>query len=144
LKYGDAILDKNSTVLGWLQRKANEGLLLAAIKAPTVFGRFLPQPGQGPDRETMEAGYLIVHGRAVMKKGETTVNVKSEFVFKKDIAYLYTAALLVETGLLLLQSNRKGGVMTPAVALGSELTNRLCDVLDVTFEIKEVVEHDAA
>jgi short subunit dehydrogenase-like uncharacterized protein len=63
----------------------------------------------------------------------------SKFHFNKDIGYLYTAALLAETGMVLLEKHGKlsGGVMTPAVALGSDLTQRILKTMDTSFEIKE-------
>ena len=101
--------------------------------------RFLPQPGEGPDRQTMEEGYMTLHGRGVMiKNGKETV-LHSKFHFNKDIGYLYTAALLAETGMVLLEKLGKvrGGVMTPAVALGSDLTQRILKTMDTSFELKE-------
>jgi len=102
--------------------------------------RFLPQPGEGPDRQTMEEGYMTLHGRGIIvnKDGKET-NVMSKFHFNKDIGYLYTAALLAETGMVLLEKLGKanGGVTTPAAALGSDLTQRILKTMDTSFEIKE-------
>ena len=102
----------------------------------------MPAPGEGPDRETMENGYLILHGLGVIRKMSPEKEeycVQSKFQFNKDIGYLYTAALLVESGLLLLESSTKrGGVMTPAAAFGNRLTARIVERLDATFEIKEL------
>jgi short subunit dehydrogenase-like uncharacterized protein len=143
LEYGDAQLYKHSTLTGWMLQTSKTALLAAAIAAPSIFGRFLPAPGQGPDRETMEEGYLILHGLGVMRKLSTDKDeykIQSTFRFNKDIGYLYTAALLVETGLLLLESSssKQGGVMTPAVAFGSRLTQRIVKELDASFEIQEM------
>ena len=67
------------------------------------------------------------------------VNKLFDYFFNKDIGYLYTAALLAETGMLLLEKLGKGngGVMTPAVALGSDLTQRILKTMDTSFELKE-------
>ncbi|GKY96458.1 hypothetical protein MPSEU_000605300 [Mayamaea pseudoterrestris] len=142
LQYGDAQLYKQSSLSSWLLQTSKTALLAAAIAAPSVFGRFLPSPGEGPDRETMENGYLILHGLGVMRKlssEKEEIKIQSTFQFNKDIGYLYTAALLVETGLLLLESTtNQGGVMTPAVAFGSRLTERIVKELDASFEIKEM------
>lgn len=90
----------------------------------------------------MENGYLILHGLGVMRKlsdDKEEHRIQSTFQFNKDIGYLYTAALLVESGLLLLDSTTKqGGVMTPAVAFGSRLTSRIVERLDASFDIKEI------
>ena len=63
----------------------------------------------------------------------------SKFHFGKDVAYLYTAALLVETGMLLLEKRKTiaGGIMTPAIVLGSDLMQRILEKMDATFEIRE-------
>jgi short subunit dehydrogenase-like uncharacterized protein len=137
LEYGDAKL-KNVSWGGKLQEMGIGLKLAAAICLPSM-KRFLPQPGEGPDRETMEAGYLILHGRGTMVIGSKKTRLVSKFHFNKDIAYLYTAALLVETGMVLLEKRGKveGGVITPAVALGSNLTQRILEKMDTSFEIKE-------
>jgi short subunit dehydrogenase-like uncharacterized protein len=141
LEYGDAQLYKHSSLLGWVKQTSKTALLAAAIAAPPLFGRFLPAPGEGPDRATMESGYLILHGVGTMRKlssEKEEFKLQSTFQFNKDIGYLYTAALLAETGILLLESTTKqGGVMTPAVALGSALTKRIVKELDASFDIKE-------
>lgn len=136
LQYGDAKL-KNVSWTGKLQEMGIGLKLAAAICVPSM-KRFLPQPGEGPDRETMEAGYLTLHGRGTMV-GSTKTRLVSKFHFNKDIAYLYTAALLAETGMILLEKRGKvaGGVTTPAVALGSSLTQRILEKMDTSFEIKE-------
>ena len=62
------------------------------------------------------------------------------FEFRKDTAYLYTAALLCETGLLLVEKygSLSGGCWTPAAALGGDLTERILKELDASLEIKEL------
>lgn len=73
-----------------------------------------------------------------LSSGNEEYRIRTKFQFNKDIAYLYTAALLVEVGLLLLNTKTKqGGVMTPAVAFGSQLTQRIVNQLDASFEIEE-------
>ena len=120
--------------------------LAAAIYVPPLQS-LLPQPGEGPDRQTMEDGYMTLYGRGVVKVlqdnngSEKQVTLESKFHFNKDIAYLYTADLLAETGMVMLEkinSNQdKGGVLTPASALGSDLTQRILSTMDVTFELAE-------
>merc|ERR1739836_75670 len=90
-------------------------ILYGAILLPKVFKGMLPQPGDGPDRKTMEEGCLIVHGIGKMASSTTTSSgsseteesvqkkVKAKFQFNKDVSYLYTAVLLVETGILLVE-----------------------------------------
>ena len=130
-------------------------ILYAAIILPQVFGAFIPQPGEGPDREVMEQGSLTVHGIGKMISARSTTSgssegddmvekkVKAKFQFNKDVSYLYTAVLLVETGLLLVEKvssedELNCGVLTPAVALGSDLTQRILKEMDTNFHIEEV------
>lgn len=48
-----------------------------------------------------------------------------------------TAQMLVETGMLLLEKKGPGGVLTPAVALGSDIVARLDKELGAKFELSE-------
>lgn len=126
---------------GWSAKLKETGTaisLAAAIMMPPM-KRFLPQPGEGPDRQTMEEGYMTLHGHGIIVKDGKETKLESKFHFNKDIGYLYTAALLAETGMVLLEKLGKvqGGVMTPAVALGSDLTRRILKTMDTSFEIKE-------
>ena len=116
----------------------------------------MPQPGDGPDRKTMEEGSLTVHGVAKVVSATTTNSgssdngsavekiVKATFCFKKDVSYLYTAVLLVETGMLLVEKSSssdqilKGGLLTPATALGSDLTHRILKEMDTSLDIEEL------
>jgi short subunit dehydrogenase-like uncharacterized protein len=74
-------------------------------------------------------------------EGRTSRKVQGTFHFGKDTGYLYTAAMLVETGILLLERtagvNRlQGGVWTPASSLGHDLTVRLLDRLEAKMDIR--------
>jgi len=128
----------------WAQQAKDFGytaLVGAAIYMPGLFQRFLPQPGEGPSRRTMETGWLVVHGRGKMvdrAKGEETP-LSSKFTFGEDVTYLGTARMLVETGMVLLEKRGKapGGVTTPAAALGSAIVKRLQEQTKATFELSE-------
>ena len=66
LVYGDACLDDPN----WINR-VKAALYTSWVGASLYFTplqALLPQPGQGPDRATMEAGYLKLHGFGVMTK----------------------------------------------------------------------------
>jgi short subunit dehydrogenase-like uncharacterized protein len=141
LKYGDSSI-KGESYTSWAKQTAFAGLLGAAVVAPSVFQRFLPQPGEGPNRDDMEEGYLKLHafGTMVGVEDETKRQVAATFQFNKDTGYLYTAVMLVETGMLLVEKfgALPGGVKTPASALGGDLTQRLLKQMDTSFEVKEV------
>ena len=53
-------------------------MLYAAIALPKVFGAFVPQSGDGPDRKVMEDGSLTLHGVAKMVSATTTSSGSSE------------------------------------------------------------------
>ena len=142
LSYGDCLL-RDPSWLQWIKDKWYFTMSAAAIAAPSVFQRFMPSPGEGPTRETMDAGWLIVHSRGMIKdkaSGQET-RLQATYTFKEDVTYLATAKFLVETGRLLLEKPAGGGgvagVMTPAVALGSEIVQRLEVETGAKLEIKE-------
>ena len=111
----------------------------AAILSPTLFGGLVPKPGEGPSREDMDAGYLKLHGRGRMveRDGKETP-LKSTYHFPLDTGYLMTAQMLVEAGMVLLEKAKagRGGVLTPAAALGSDIVARLDKELGAKFELQ--------
>jgi len=132
----------------WMRVKETSYNLLvgASVHLPFLSG-FLVQPGEGPEREAMEKGWLKVYGMGVMKKGEEEVKIKSTFSFTKDTGYLQTAHMLVEAGMLLVQNCKSNtcvpGVVTPAVAFGGEIVLRLESTIGAKFEIEVVPEGDS-
>ena len=142
MEYGDCLVTDDSWG-GWVQRLKVNTIVGAAVALPALFGSFAPQPGEGPDRDTMEAGYATIrsHGTAAVPGDDTTktMEITGKFQFNKDIGYLYTAAFLVEVGMLLKDKSGylAGGVKTPASALGNDLTRRLLDKLDCSLDIAQ-------
>ncbi len=114
--------------------------MLGGLVSPLV-----PKSGEGPSREEMERGFLKLHATGSMIDKidpKMTRSLQGLFHFKKDTGYLYTAALLCETGILLAEKygSLAGGCVTPAVALGGTLTERILKEMDTSLEIKEVQE----
>jgi hypothetical protein len=92
LEYGDAMVQSTS-LTAWFHNVSTKFLIGGAIALPNVFQRFLPQPGEGPDRATMEAGFMDLTAIATLiddKDGKES-RVISKFHFGKDVGYLYTA-----------------------------------------------------
>ena len=141
LQYGDCSVQVESWT-AWAKNMAAASVIAAATYQPQLFGRFLPQAGEGPSREDMEKGFLKLYATATMvdKNENKTRQLQGLFEFRKDTAYLYTAALLCETGLLLVEKygSLSGGCWTPAAALGGDLTERILKELDASLEIKEL------
>jgi short subunit dehydrogenase-like uncharacterized protein len=106
-----------------------------ALMVP-FFRRFLPQPGEGPSREAMEAGWTMIHGRGKMVGADgAQTDLRATYRFQKDTGYLETAHMLVECGMLLLEKPRATGVVTPAVAFGSDAVARLDAALGAKMEV---------
>jgi short subunit dehydrogenase-like uncharacterized protein len=99
-------------------------VLLQNSKARSLLAkRVLPKPGEGPSRTTIEQGFFtsrfVGHGDGVT----ATLTIRG----KRDPGYGATARMISESALCLLQDDlpRKGGVLTPASAMGMALVPRL-------------------
>ena len=142
LEYGDAAVDDPSWT-NWVKRTAFTGVVGVSMYV-TPLQKFLPQPGEGPDRQTMEDGFLKLYGYGVMEdENGKEIPIYSLFHFHHDTGYYMTAQLLVETGILLVKKDAaktltEGGVLTPAIAFGSELTKHLTKELECTFDLQEI------
>ena len=92
----------------------------------SVADRFLPSPGEGPDEKAREGGHFRVELRTTTERGRRLLAVVAA---KGDPGYAATAVMLGESALCLtLDGDRLrpgGGVLTPAVAMGDTLVERL-------------------
>jgi short subunit dehydrogenase-like uncharacterized protein len=98
----------------------------------------LPSPGEGPDRAKREAGYFRMRliGRGTDSDGEpATLSVR--VTGDRDPGYGATARMLAQSAVVLACHERysRGGALTPAVALGLPLIDRLRKV-GMTFEVE--------
>jgi len=105
------------------------GFMALAVTAPTrkLLGRVLPKPGDGPSKETRERGYFEVR---ILGWGDGDARPSAEALVegRADPGYGETAKMLGETALELVETHRaraRGGVLTPASALGMPLVDRL-------------------
>lgn len=100
------------------------GALAALPPTRAILGRFLPSPGEGPSREQRERGSFRVEIRGLTARGDHPVSVVAGDL---DPGYGQTAVMLGESALCLAQDDlsSKGGVTTPAVAMGMKLVERL-------------------
>jgi len=148
LQYGDCAV-KVQSWSAWIKGVIMATTMGAAVYAPSLLGGVLPKPGQGPPRKDMENGFLKLHavatmvetgGGGVANNNNNIRKLEGLFQFNKDTAYLYTAALLCETGMLLVEKHGalEGGCKTPAAALGGDLTQRILKEMDTSLEINEV------
>lgn len=93
----------------------------------------LPNPGEGPSRESIERGWfrVVLSGRDEGREVAST-----EVKGRRDPGYGATACMLAESALCLALEGASlpspGGVLTPASAMGDALIRRL-NAQDVTF-----------
>ncbi len=106
---------------------AGVGALVAGMALPPtrfLLDKVLPQPGSGPSEKTQQAGHFTVEVHTRTSTGARYVATVSA---KGDPGYAATAVMfgqaLLSLGTDALTS--KGGVLTPAVALGDALVERL-------------------
>jgi len=117
------------------------GIVLFFAPTRNLVKRFLPQPGQGPSKETLASGFMKM---TIIGKSESDPNNKITAVVQapKDPGYAFTAVMLAESALCLalqreecnkVYRQRKGddepdvlgGILTPASAMGPVLLDRL-------------------
>jgi short subunit dehydrogenase-like uncharacterized protein len=104
------------------------GLITGMRYRPTrvVLDRFLPDPGEGPSEETREKGFFKLRINATTDSGAA---YRTEVAANGDPGYKATSMMLGESALALaLDGDRlpaRAGVLTPAVAMGDVLIERL-------------------
>ncbi len=143
-RYGEAMM----TGAGFGGRMAAYGMaaglglfgLLAAL-APTRWllkSYVLPKPGEGPSKEARETGFFK---HVVLGKSESGSTYKVGVAGDRDPGYGSTAKMITEAALCLLKdvpkSETKGGLWTPASAMGQKLIDRLVQHAGLTFTIQD-------
>ncbi|KRE40380.1 saccharopine dehydrogenase family protein [Knoellia sp. Soil729] len=102
------------------------GLFAGMSTAPTrsVLDRVLPKPGEGPSEDTQAKGRFVME---VETTATTGARYRTKVAAPYDPGYSGTAIMLGQAGLSLVQDelDPRGGVLTPAVALGDALVGRL-------------------
>lgn len=100
------------------------GLMLPPTRA--LLDRVFPDPGEGPSEKTREKGYFDIDIHAQTSSGARIV---CEIRAKGDPGYKATAVMFGESALALALDEERlpqvAGVLTPATAIGSVLTERL-------------------
>ncbi len=110
--------------------KLGLGALVVGLSLPPtryLLDRMLPKPGEGPSKQTRDAGHFTIDLFTTTTSGARyTARVKA----KGDPGYAATAVMLSESALALVHDRdalppTEGGVLTPATALGDALVGRL-------------------
>lgn len=94
-----------------------------------ILAKVTPDPGSGPDEEQLAAGFMHCMYVATAEDGTT---VKAEMKADGDPGYRVTVMMLCEAGLALALdidelpgAPSRGGVLTPATALGAPYLERM-------------------
>ena len=96
-------------------------------------GDNLPQPGEGPSKESREQGNYEVLFFADFDEGSIDARVTGDM----DPGYGSTSKMIAESALCLVQEceDLSGGMYTPAPAMGEKLIKRLTKNAGLTFDI---------
>ena len=107
---------------------AGQALAGAAIGQPwlsPLVDRVLPAPGEGPSEQARREGHFRLEVRAATTSG---ARYRAVVAAPGDPGYAATSVMLAESALELAGTRAaagRGGVLTPAVALGEQLASRL-------------------
>ncbi len=136
-RYDEATLSSSRTRATLTSVIGGIGLATLAL-GPTrrLAQRFLPKPGEGPDREQREAGYYEVFFRGIDPKDrsrDTLIRVSGDL----DPGYGSTSKMLGEAAVCLAMDELAagGGFWTPASALGDMYLQRLTSKAGLKFEV---------
>lgn len=97
--------------------------------------RMLPKPGEGPNKAEREAGFYNLKFFATLEDGTKAIGVVTGDM---DPGYGSTSKMLAESAVCLAKDDLPavGGLLTPAVAMGSKLLKRLQAKSGLTFDFK--------
>lgn len=106
------------------------GMTLASVEAlrPIIQSR-MPAPGEGPTKSQRENGFfkIVIVGRSAADKSGLSERASVRIDGRRDPGYGETARMISEAALCLALDpiERHGGILTPAVAMGTTLVERL-------------------
>jgi short subunit dehydrogenase-like uncharacterized protein len=136
-RYDEAVLNSSRSQATLVGLASGFGMLIMAFK-PTrkLAQRFLPQPGEGPSRETRENGYYDIYFHASHPQDRER-DIRIQVSGKLDPGYGSTSRMLAEAAVCLARDTRitEGGFWTPATALGQDYLDRLQNKAGLTFSI---------
>ena len=112
-------------------------MMLAAAFSPTrsLMQRVVPKPGEGPSPEMVKNGFFNIElfGKNHEDSNKT---IRVKVTGKGDPGYGATSKMLAESAVCLAKDDlpESGGVLTPSVAMGDKLLERLQANAGMTFE----------
>lgn len=106
--------------------KGEQGAAIAKAVASdnSLMGEDAPKPGEGPTKEERETGFYDVLFIGETARGQ---KIRTHCKGDKDPGYGSTSKMIAESAIALVReaSKTKGGVWTPAAAMGAPLLKRL-------------------
>lgn len=101
-----------------------------------VLDRFLPKPGEGPNKAAREAGFYNMRFYNILADGSVSLG---KVTGDMDPGYGSTSKMMAECAICLAQDDIPpgGGVMTPSVAMGDALLHRLQENAGLSFSYSE-------
>lgn len=115
--------------------EAGEKAARAVASDTSLMGEDAPKPGEGPTKAERDSGFYDVLFVGETADGRT---LRAAVTGDKDPGYGSTSKMIAESALCLLRdkTEKKGGVLTPAPAMGSALIARLAKNAGLTFRIE--------
>jgi short subunit dehydrogenase-like uncharacterized protein len=115
---------------------AAAGAVSSVAALRRALSRLLPQPGQGPSRQARESGYFRIE---LLGKSGAGAALRVAVRGDRDPGYGATSRMLGEAAVCLAKDPlaSPGGVLTPSVAMGDALLERLPVHAGVTFDVVE-------
>ena len=120
----------------WVAGPGEEGEQVAKMMstANPMSGDDVPKPGEGPSKESREAGNYDVLFCADIEGSVISTSVTGDM----DPGYGSTSKMIAESAICLVKDSAelKGGIYTPASSMGSKLIKRLVDNAGLTFNVE--------
>ena len=139
-RYSEAMLMGNGPG-GYMKAATVAGvsgvMMLAAAFSPTrsLMQRVVPKPGEGPSPEMVKNGYFNIElfGKS---HSDSTKKIRVTVTGKGDPGYGATSKMLAESAVCLAKDELPGGggVLTPSVAMGDKLLERLQANAGMSFQ----------
>ena len=98
-------------------------------------GDDVPKPGEGPSKESREAGHYDVLFVGTNANGD---RIEAAVTGDMDPGYGSTSKMIAESALCIVQdcTDLPGGIYTPAPAMGNKLIKRLVEKAGLTFDLE--------
>ena len=120
----------------WVAGPGEEGEQIAKMMATAnpMSGDDVPKPGEGPSKESREAGSYDVLFCADIEGSVISTSVTGDM----DPGYGSTSKMIAESAICLVKDSAEleGGIYTPASSMGSKLIKRLVDNAGLTFNVE--------